>query len=120
MIKCGVDLVRVARLAEVNTAIRARFIRRVYTQAEQQQARDDNQTLAALFACKEAASKALGTGIGKVGWQDFEILHMESGEPIISLGGLAKTIAERKGLTDWAVSITHENGLAVAMVVAQG
>jgi len=45
---------------------------------------------------------------------------MESGEPIISLGGLAKTIAERKGLTDWAVSITHENGLAVAMVVAQG
>ncbi len=120
MIRCGVDLVRISRLAEVNPAIRARFVQRVFTSAEQAQAGDDNQNLASLFACKEAASKALGTGIGRVGWQDFEIIHELSGEPKITLHGLAQTIAAEKGLREWAVSITNENGMAVAMVVALG
>lgn len=120
MIKSGIDLIRTNRLAEVNPRIRERFIQRVFTQAEQNQAKDDNETLSGIFAAKEAVSKALGTGIGKVAWQDIEILHEWSGEPLVHLHGNARFVAEKKGLTQWSVSITHDGGLAAAVAVAIG
>lgn len=119
MIKCGIDLLRTSRLADVNPAIRARFIRRVYTETEIAQARDDNDTLSGIFAAKEAVSKALGTGIGRVAWQDIEILHAPSGEPGVTLYNAALEVARAKGLVEWAVSITHEGGMAAAIAVAQ-
>ena len=119
MIKCGIDLLRTSRLANVNPAIRARFILRVYTQAEIAQAQENNETLSGIFAAKEAVSKALGTGIGKVAWQEIEILHASSGEPSVLLHGVALEVAQAKGLTEWAVSITHEGGMAAAVPVAQ-
>lgn len=120
MIKCGIDLIRISRLAEVNPAIKARFIRRVYTTAEIAQAQGDNDTLSGIFAAKEAVSKALGTGIGKVAWQDIEILHALSGEPAVFLHGAALEVAQIKRLEEWSVSITHEGGIAAAVAVAQG
>ncbi|MDI9530344.1 MAG: holo-ACP synthase [Chloroflexota bacterium] len=119
MIKCGIDLLRISRLAEVDPAIRARFIRRVYTPAEIDQAGDDNEALSGIFAAKEAVSKALGTGIGRVSWQDIEILHAPSGEPGVTLHGAALEAAQSRGLSKWAVSITHEGGMAAAIAVAQ-
>jgi holo-[acyl-carrier-protein] synthase len=120
MIKTGIDLIRTNRLAEVNPSIRERFIRRVFTPAEQAQARDDDETLSGIFAAKEAVSKALGTGIGKVAWQDIEILHEPSGEPLVLLHGNARLVAEMKGLRHWSVSITHDGGLAAAVAAAIG
>lgn len=120
MIKSGIDLIRTNRLAEVNPLIRRRFIQRVFTQAEQAQAKDDNESLSGLFAAKEAVSKALGTGIGKVAWQDIEILHEWTGEPSVHLHGNALLVAEKKGLRQWSVSITHDGGLAAAVAVAIG
>jgi holo-[acyl-carrier-protein] synthase len=120
VIKSGIDLVQTHRLAEVNPAIRTRFIQRVFTQAEQTQAGDDNETLSGIFAAKEAVSKALGTGIGRVAWQDIEILNEKTGEPLVYLHGFAKQVAEHKGLTQWSVSITHDGGLAAAVAVAIG
>lgn len=120
MIKTGIDLIRTNRLEAVNPRIRERFIQRVFTQAEQAQAKDDNETLSGLFAAKEAVSKALGTGIGKVAWQDIEILHEWSGEPILHLHGNALLVAQDKGLRQWSVSITHDGGLATAVAVAIG
>ncbi len=119
MIKCGIDLIRTSRLADINPAIRARFILRVYTEAETAQARGDNETLSGIFAAKEAVSKALGTGIGKVAWQDIEILHAPSGEPGVILHGAALEVAQVIGLVEWAISITHEGGMAAAVAVAQ-
>lgn len=119
MIKCGIDLLRTSRLANVDPAIRARFIRRVYTETEIAQAQDDDETLSGVFAAKEAVSKALGTGIGKVSWQEIEILHAPSGEPSVLLHGVAFEVAQAKGLTQWSVSITHEGGMAAAIAVAQ-
>jgi len=119
MIKCGIDLLRTSRLADINPAIRVRFIRRVYTETEIAQARDDNDTLSGIFAAKEAVSKALGTGIGKVAWQDIEILHAPGGEPSVFLHGAALEVARAKGLNEWSVSITHEGGMAAAVAVAQ-
>lgn len=120
MIKCGIDLIRTSRLADVNPAIKARFIRRVYTKTEIAQAQGDNDTLSGIFAAKEAVSKALGTGIGRVAWQEIEILHAASGEPAVFLHGVALEVAGAKGLNEWAVSITHEGGMAAAFAVAQG
>ncbi len=119
MIRCGIDLLRTSRLAEVNPAIRARFVKRVFTEVEIAQARDDNETLSGLFSAKEAVSKALGTGIGKVAWQDIEIVHAQNGEPKVVLHGFAADVAKLKGLDEWSVSITHEGGMAAAVAVAQ-
>ena len=120
MIKCGVDIVRVNRLAEINPKIRARFIQRVFTEREQAQMRNNNEGLSGLFAVKEAVSKALGTGSGKVAWRDIEIVHLPTGEPTLTLHGYAKELAQSKGLEEWAISISHDGGLAIAMVVATG
>ena len=118
MIKCGVDIVRVDRLKNVSSAVRKRFINRVFTENEQAQLRDNDENLLAVIAVKEAVSKALGTGIGKVSWRDIEIVHLPTGEPTLTLHGYAKEIAQSKGLEEWAISISHDGGLAIAMVVA--
>ncbi len=120
MLRCGIDLVKISRLENISPAILARFIQRIYTEVEQTQSRGNFEQLAGLFAAKEAASKALGTGIGKVAWRDIEILHKLSGEPTIHLHGNAKKVAERLGLNEWALSISNENGMAIASVVAMG
>jgi holo-[acyl-carrier protein] synthase len=76
--------------------------------------------LAVCFAAKEAASKALGTGIGPISWRDVEILHKWSGEPYLVLHGAARAIAKELGLTNWSVSLSHSRENAVAVVVAAG
>lgn len=118
MIKCGIDIINIERLAKINSAIRARFLKRVYTEKELAQAQNQNDSLSGLFAAKEAVSKALGTGIGFVAWQDIEILHLPSGEPILHLHGNALLVAEQKGLSHWSISISHEKEFAIAMAVA--
>jgi phosphopantetheine--protein transferase-like protein len=120
MIKCGIDAVEINRLNEINSAIRARFIQRVYTPMEQAQLQNSSEALAGVFAAKEAVSKALGTGIGKVHWQDIEIIHAHTGEPKVYLHGAASETASALNLSEWAVSITHDGGMAMAVAVAQG
>lgn len=120
MIKTGIDLIRTNRLAEVDPAIRERFIKRVFTPTEQEQSGGDIESLSGIFAAKEAISKVLGTGIGKVAWQEIEIIHAPSGEPSVQLHGKASEVAQQKGLRHWSVSITHDGGLAAAVAVAIG
>ena len=120
MIKTGIDLIRTNRLAEVDLAIRERFIKRVFTPTEQEQSGGDIESLSGIFAAKEAVSKVLGTGIGRVAWQEIEIIHAPSGEPSVQLHGKASEVAQQKGLRHWSVSITHDGGLAAAVAVAIG
>jgi len=117
MIKCGIDSIELERLTHLNPAIRERFLIRVFTSKELDQARDRNDFLTSLFAVKEAVSKALGTGIGHVTWKDIEVIHLPSGEPTVTLHGNALIIAEEKGLIDWSVSITHDRTKAVAIAI---
>lgn len=116
----GIDLVEVKRLAEINPAIRQRFLQRVFTPLELADARDSNIHLAGRFAAKEAAAKALGTGIGVIRWQDIEIQRGPNGEPVLHLYGIAAALAEKQGLTTWSVSISHTQTHAVAIAVACG
>lgn len=117
-LRSGIDIIEISRLDEVNPVIRQRFIQRVYTATEIAQARDRTEALAGLFAAKEAVSKALGTGIGRVHWQDIEILHLASGQPEVKLHGQAKIVAEQSGLFAWSISISHDRDKVVAMAVA--
>lgn len=120
ILRTGVDIVEIDRLNSVSPAIRRRFIQRVYTPAEQAILGDENEALAGRFAVKEAVSKALGSGIGFVRWQDIEVLDGKYGEPILNLYGNAVKIAERLALTTWSVSISHSRTHAVAVAVAIG
>lgn len=120
ILRTGVDILEIDRLDSVSPAIRRRFIQRVYTLAEREILGEDNEALAGRFAAKEAVSKALGSGIGFVRWQDIEILDGRYGEPILNLYGNAVKIAERLGLDTWSVSISHSRNHAVAVAVAIG
>lgn len=120
IVRSGIDTIEISRLDEIRPEIRSRFIQRVFTQKEISQARDRDDVLSGLFAAKEAVSKALGTGIGYVAWQDIEILHLNTGQPIVHLHGHATIIADRLGLKDWSVSISHDRNKAIALAVAIG
>ena len=119
-LRSGIDIVEINRLEEINPAIRARFINRVFTPAEQALTRGLTPSLSGRFAAKEAVSKALGTGIGAVHWQDIEILRGPAGEPVLQLHGRAREVAAQLGLTEWSVSISHGRTHAVATAVALG
>lgn len=117
-VETGIDLVEITRLSQINPAIRQRFLKRVYSQKELADAGGREDRLAGRFAAKEAAAKALGTGIGDIQWQDVEITSDENGKPSLFLHGKAEEIAHQRGWVCWSVSITHTAKIAAAVVTA--
>jgi holo-[acyl-carrier protein] synthase len=114
----GIDLIEVSRVEQTLARHGERFLQRVYTAAEQEQAGGRASSLAARFAAKEAAAKALGCGIGEVGWLDVEIVLGEKRQPYLYLHGAAKRLAQTQGWQSWSVSLSHTLEHAVAVVVA--
>lgn len=117
-LRTGIDLIELARLESIEPRIRERFLARVFTPQELEEARGSNTSLSGKFAAKEAVAKALGCGIGPVRWQDIEILHGPQGEPCLHLHGAAQKISDQLGLTIWSLSISHSQSQAVAVAVA--
>ncbi|MCE1253121.1 MAG: holo-ACP synthase [Anaerolineae bacterium] len=120
ILKTGIDLVEIERIAAINPAIRRRFIERIFTPAEQLELGDSNERLAGGFALKEAVSKALGCGIGPIRWHEINIHHNSAGAPQLILSGQAAILAAQQGLDTWSVSISHSRTHAVALAVAAG
>jgi holo-[acyl-carrier protein] synthase len=116
----GVDLIEIARIEEVIARHGKRYLERIYTPAELEQCGKRVESLAGRFAAKEAAVKALGSGIGEVAWKDIEILGDEQNAPALRLYGMAEQKAREKGLSTWSVSISHSQSHCVAFVVAIG
>ncbi len=74
--------------------------------------------MAARFAAKEAVLKAFGTGVSqRMRWTDVEVVNEDSGRPRIRLAGAVASFAERHGLKDVDVSLTHTEDLAFAHAV---
>jgi holo-[acyl-carrier protein] synthase len=117
----GLDLVELPRIDAVFSRFGARFLARILTPAERDALPPRPLArLAGLFAAKEAAAKALGTGFAQgVTFQHLEILPDPLGRPTLTLHGPALAQAERLGATAWHVSITHERGNAAAVVVLE-
>ncbi len=116
--RTGVDLIEIGRFQAVLDRHGERFLDRVFTPAERVRYGGRVGSLAARWAAKEAVAKALGTGIGTIGWKDIEILGDGDGAPVLHLRGPAAARAAALGLTDWGVSLAHTHEHAIAFVVA--
>jgi len=120
----GIDVVEVGRIARLldGPADRAeRFLARVFTPAERAfcEARRDRATrYAARFAAKEAAVKALGAPRG-VSWQHLEVTRAEGRAPALALSGRAEAAGRRLGVARAHLTITHDGGVAAAVVVLE-
>ena len=115
----GVDIIEIDRISATLARFGDRFLQRIYTEAEAAYCRGRAPQLAARFAAKEAAMKALGTGRRGVGWRDVEVTRKRSGEPEIALHGRAAARAEALGIDRLAVSLSHSRQYAVASVVGR-
>jgi holo-[acyl-carrier protein] synthase len=119
----GVDLVAVASVAEsLGGPHREHYLRRIYTDAEVDACRGPSgrvepERLAARFAAKEAAIKALPGAGEEVRLTQIEVSADASGAPTLKLSGRAAELFSALGATEIAVSLTHDRGFAVATVV---
>lgn len=117
----GADLVEVARIARTLEKNGDHFLKKVYTDAEIalcMPSANRAQRLAARFAAKEAAAKALGTGIG--GHFDWKSVSVESGphgEPVAVLDERGKQAVARRGGTRILLSLSHTKDHAFATAV---
>jgi holo-[acyl-carrier protein] synthase len=116
----GVDLMERERLLRTYKRFGDRFLRRVFTPTELEQAGGRIERLTGRFAAKEACAKALGTGIGAISWQEVEILRHDSGKPQLRLHGWATERARVLGLTAFDVSISDTATHVMAVVVGVG
>lgn len=116
----GVDLIEIERVQAAIDRHGQRFLHRVFTPAELAEVGLHPASLAARFAAKEAVSKALGSGIGQVAWQEIEILRGPAREPVLHLHGAGQDLSARLGIRHWSVSLSHTHEHAIAMVVGIG
>ena len=120
MLRTGVDIIEVARIDAAILRHGDRFFNRFYSHRELIDAEGRTPALAARFAAKEAAAKALGCGIGDVGWKEIEVVRDERRRPELLLHGAARDRADLLGLSHWTVSLSHTHEHAMALVIAMG
>jgi holo-[acyl-carrier protein] synthase len=118
----GIDLVDFPRIEDMVARHDKRFLDKVFTATEQAYAeanRNSVEKLAGRFAAKEAVLKLVGTGWrGKIAWTDIEVVNTATGQPEVRLSGEVKKIADKLGVTQISVSITHTANFAIASAVA--
>jgi len=119
----GIDLVEIARIRNVYQRHPQRFVERILTPKEREYVlrhADPSARLAGRWAVKEAALKALGTGLARgIRWQDVEVLPDELGKPVLTLHGKARERAAELGATLFHATITHSQDLAMAQVILE-
>jgi holo-[acyl-carrier protein] synthase len=124
LVGTGIDLVEIARIQKSIARYGDRFLDRIYTAGEKAyclRKRNAAESFAARFAAKEAAAKALGTGISYgVTWLEIEVTREPTGRPGIRFHGRAAQIAERLGVVQAALSLTHTEALAMASIALEG
>jgi holo-[acyl-carrier protein] synthase len=76
------------------------------------------RSLAARFAAKEALAKALGGPRGLL-WTDAEVITAPDGRPSLRVTGTVAEAARKAGVTTWHVSLSHDGGVATAIVIAE-
>jgi|WetSurMetagenome_2_1015567.scaffolds.fasta_scaffold959555_1 holo-[acyl-carrier protein] synthase len=136
-IYCGTDLISIVRITGAVERLGQPFLDKIWTASEQEDCRcrqtaagtpgSGSQaglapywaSLAARFAAKEAAAKALGTGVGRAGirWLDLVVIRQPDAAPVIQLQGAALAAFKRLGGQSIALSMTHDAGLAQAVCV---
>ena len=110
----GIDVVDIARF-QASLERTPGLLERVFTERERTL---PPASLAARFAAKEAVGKALGNP-GALSWQDAEVRSEPSGRPYLVVSGGVAARAEKLGVAHWHLSLSHDAGIASAMVVAE-
>lgn len=117
----GVDITEVDRIQAAIDRHGPSFLRRIFTPSEIaycERHRNHAERFAGRFAAKEAAMKALGTGWSHgVRWVDIEVVREPSGKPTLNLSGATRSIADRLGVKNISLTITHSGNTALAQVV---
>lgn len=120
--RIGLDVVETARVRRI-VDLRPTFVKRTFTIVELAQAAGFEEArryefLAGRFAAKEATLKALGLGIGDgIALSEIEITSQESGAPALTLTGEARRAADAAGCVRYHTSISHDAGIAAAVVL---
>ncbi len=118
----GVDAVDLDRFGRV-LGRRASMAGRLFTTGELAYARaatDPVPRLSTRFAAKEAVMKALGVGLGAFSFHDVEVVRVGLDAPGLVLSGAAESLARRRGVSRWHLSLSHTGAVALALVVAEG
>lgn len=113
----GVDLIEINRV--LRACGREAFLKRCYTEPEQELIRSDLKKAADNFAVKEAVAKMLGTGFRTFSPIDIEVLRNAEGKPYVNLYGGAGELAKAQGVLRIHVSITNTKDYANAFVVGE-
>jgi holo-[acyl-carrier protein] synthase len=111
----GIDVVDLARFAEALARTEG-LAGRLFTESERGL---PVRSLAARFAAKEALAKALGAPRGLL-WTDVEVVAGAGGKPHLEVRGTVAAAAGRLGVTHWHISLSHDAGIASAVVIAEG
>ncbi len=115
VIGVGIDVVEIDRF-EASLERTPGLRERLFTPAE---ATRGPASLAARFAAKEAVAKALGAPVG-MAWHDAEVVSEDSGRPLLELRGTVRARADALGVTSVHLSLSHDAGIASAVVVLEG
>jgi holo-[acyl-carrier protein] synthase len=117
----GLDVCSIERMKRVLERHGDRFFGRICSEVERADlaGRDPASSLAGRFAVKEAFAKALDGAPG-VGWHEVVVRRGETGRPRLELVGKARALAEQAGASRWHVSISHDAGVAAAVVILEG
>jgi holo-[acyl-carrier protein] synthase len=110
----GIDVVEISRFEQALTRTPGLAVR-LFTERERGLT---ISSLAARFAAKEAIAKALGAPRGML-WTDAEIITGPDGRPALNISGTIAETAARLGVTGWHLSLTHDGGIASAVVIAE-
>ena len=119
----GIDIVEVPRVGAAIERFGGRFLQRIFTEGEIRYCESKAnrvERLAARFAAKEAAMKALGTGWNRgVTWRDIEVRRQPGGRPTVTFSGKAAEFAAGLGMTRAALSLSHTPAEAIAQVILE-
>ena len=118
----GTDLIGIERIRGIHARQGRRFLDRVYTPEEQAYclaARDPSERLAARWAAKEALMKALGTGWARgVDFRQIGVIS-DGGQPRLALSGAAREAADALGVSRLLLTLSHSDGMAIAVVILE-
>ena len=121
IIGVGIDVVLVERFAKALQRT-PMLGERLFTESERLTPSGNPrsaESLAARFAAKEAVAKALGAPGGML-WHDCEVVADSDGRPWLTVSGSVKAAGAKLGVRRWHLSLSHDGGIASAMVIAEG
>lgn len=116
----GIDILNIDRINEIDIN---KFLNRLFSKEEIIYINNKNNsitTIAGMFSAKEAVSKMLGTGIRAFKWKDIIIMHDNLNKPYVLLKENAKYIANKNGVTNISITISHEKDYSVALAIGEG